>query len=52
MPLAIGSSLGPYEVLALIGVGGMSAGGHAEAGAEASASEPGGGGAPPALQES
>jgi hypothetical protein len=30
MPLVIGESVGPYQVLAPIGVGGMSACGHAE----------------------
>ncbi|OFW21429.1 MAG: hypothetical protein A3H97_20490 [Acidobacteria bacterium RIFCSPLOWO2_02_FULL_65_29] len=61
MPLLISSRLGPYEILGLVGSGGMIAGGHAEAGAdpstklrvdlsmskvEASSSERAGGGAP------
>jgi hypothetical protein len=30
MPLVTGASLGPYQILAPLGVGGMSACGHAE----------------------
>ena len=36
--LTAGTRLGPYEIVAAIGAGGMSACGYAEAGAEASAS--------------
>jgi hypothetical protein len=39
MPLTTGTRLGPYEILSALGAGGMSACGHAEARAEASASE-------------
>jgi len=51
MSLSPGTRLGPYEIVGLIGAGGMSARGHAEPGGEASSSEPGGGGAPPAVRE-
>jgi hypothetical protein len=30
MPLTIGTRLGPYEIVAPLGAGGMSAGGYAE----------------------
>jgi len=54
MTLAPGERLGAYEILALIGAGGMSVCDHAEAVAErshgeASASVRGGCGAPPPL---
>lgn len=42
MPLNAGTRLGPYEVTAMIGEGGMSAGGPAEPGGEASPSARGG----------
>jgi hypothetical protein len=35
MALATGARLGPYEILAVLGAGGMSSRGYAEAGAEA-----------------
>ena len=38
MPLSTGARFGPYEIVAAIGAGGMSACGHAEPGGEASRS--------------
>src|SRR5258706_8631720 len=46
MPLVAGPRLGPYEIVALIGVGGMSACGQASRGGRASVSGRGGGGGP------
>jgi hypothetical protein len=38
MPLTAGARLGPYEIVSALGVGGMSACGHAEPDGEASRS--------------
>lgn len=40
MPLSVGARLGPYEVIAALGAGGMSACGHASARTGESEREP------------